>query len=418
VVNKKILLIAFKFPPRGGVGSRRWAKFAKILARRGYEIDVITPEYPYTDKVNWSHEIQHSNITVHRIKAGVPLMVLKESKNPLEKIIVSIYCRLIMPFFYYLDSAQRWHSNLVPYARNLIRQKNIKNVIVSGPPNSLHYFASFIKIENPLINLILDFRDNWNDDVAFEYKTSLKYFWQKEKSVTMEDFAIRHADKIIFVTEDIKMRYSRIYPIFQDKFTVVYNGFDRDDTHNNVQNEKDFKGIFSFIYTGSLGLGREKAIPLLAQAIDLHEDDFINKLYVDIYSDVKLRDFENHPSFQSIKRHIRFHDMVDPKIICEIISSHSHGLSINSENYPYAFGTKVFDYMVAGKRILHISNGGELYDYLKCKGMFVANYSIFEISSELEKMKRDFQQPKNIVNDYHEFDLEYLTDKIESLLSE
>lgn len=416
--NKKLLLIAFKFPPRGGVGSRRWAKFAKILAKRGYEIDVITIDYPYADTVNWLYDVEHSDITVHRIKAGIPLLLLNEQKNLAERIVGYIHNRLSKPFFYYLDYAQRWHKNLIPYARNLIRQKNIKNVIVTGPPHSLHYFAAFLKIENPFINLILDFRDNWNDDIEFEFKTSIKYFWQKEKSVMMEDFAFFHADKIIFVTKDIKTRYSKIYPIFQDKFAIVHNGFDRDDSRESTPKVLNANGKFSFIYTGSLGLGREKAIPLLAEAIDLQDDNFFSDFCVNIYSDIKLKDFENHKSFQSIKRHMLFHDPVDPQKVSEIISSHSHGLSINSEIYPYAFGTKVFDYMVAGKKILHISNGGELYDYLKGKGMFVAKYSTPEISSELRKMKIDFMKSESAANEYTEFDLENLTDKIESLLSD
>lgn len=401
----------------GGVGSRRWAKFSKLLARRGYEVEVITTKYPYVDKVNWSYDVEHPNISVHHIKAGIASTLLKESKSNIERIVGYIFNRLFKPLFYYLDSGQRWHKYLIPYARHLIRQKKIRNVIVTGPPSSVHYFASFLKIENPLINLIQDFRDTWNDDIDYEYKTSLRFFWQKERSAMMEDFAFFHADKIIFVTKDIETRYSKQYPIFQDKFAVVYNGYDRDDLRHSMSKVSNANGSFSLVYAGNLGLGREKAIPLLAEAIDLQDDDYVSDLRINIFSNIRLKDFEDHPSYQSIRRHVSFQDPVDPQQISEIISSHSYGLSINSEIYPYAFGTKVFDYMGAGKKILLISNGGELYDYLKRKGSFAAKYCVSEIASELKKMKMDYLKSGNPVNEYPEFDLETLTDKIESLLS-
>jgi len=416
VKNKKILLIAFRFPPMGGVGSRRWAKFSKILARRGYEIHVITIKYPYVDKVNWSYDVAHPNIITHRINAGIPSIILKESKNKAESLIVYLFNRLCRPLLFYLDNAQRWYKYLLPYAKNLIRGKNIKNVIVTGPPNSLHYFTSFLKIENPLLNLIHDFRDPWNDDIVYEYKTYLNFFWQKERSVRMEDFVFLHADKIIFVTEDMKARYSKIYPIFRDKFYVIHNGYDKDDLDSNITKMSNLNRSLNLVYVGSLGLGREKAIPLLAEAIELQKNELHPDFQVDIYSEKNLKDFNHHPSYHLIKKYIYFHAKVNPQKIQEIILPYYCGLTINSEIYPYAFGTKVFDYMVSGKKIFLISNGGELYDYLKKKGCFAAGYSVSEIASELKKLKADFINSKNSSIEYPEFDLQYLTSKVESLL--
>lgn len=42
---KKILLIAYKFPPYDGVASLRWAKMSKYLAKLGHEIHVLTVDW-------------------------------------------------------------------------------------------------------------------------------------------------------------------------------------------------------------------------------------------------------------------------------------------------------------------------------------------------------------------------------------
>ena len=39
--GEPLLLICLEFPPVRGIGGRRWAKFAKELARRGHPVHVI-----------------------------------------------------------------------------------------------------------------------------------------------------------------------------------------------------------------------------------------------------------------------------------------------------------------------------------------------------------------------------------------
>ena len=54
------------------MGSRRWAKFAKYLARDGYKLHVVTIKYAGYDIINWTKDINDENIVIHRIRAGIP----------------------------------------------------------------------------------------------------------------------------------------------------------------------------------------------------------------------------------------------------------------------------------------------------------------------------------------------------------
>ena len=53
----KLLIIAFKFPPYGGVGSFRWSKFTKYLAKSENKVNVLTIKWKnilmQPDEVSW-----------------------------------------------------------------------------------------------------------------------------------------------------------------------------------------------------------------------------------------------------------------------------------------------------------------------------------------------------------------------------
>ncbi|MBT3261232.1 hypothetical protein HOC37_01770 [bacterium] len=415
--QKEIIVIAFKFPPMGGIGSRRWAKFVKYLANKGYIVHVITIKYSYKDKINWTRDVEdNENIIIHRLPSCFPVFFLKENKSNLLLLLEKIFNKTIKKLFFYLDIAQGWEKKLIPYARNLIREKNIKNVIVTGPPSSLHYIATYLKIENPLINLIQDYRDLWNCDIDYEYKTTLTNFRQKEKAAYMEFFTIAHADKVVFITEDAKNMMGNLYKEFCHKFCCIYNGFDQDDK-KILENTKDISRKFNMIYTGNLGLGREKTLVLLARAIAELNDSFINdNLMIDVYSTLNLKYYVKNKYYDILQKNFRFHTKVEQKEVLNITNEYYVCLSINAPIYPYTIGAKIFDYMLLNKRIFHISELGEFSRLLKSKKQFVADYNLDTIKEQLIKIKADFLANKRDKFDYSEFDLERLVGKFEGLL--
>ncbi len=418
-IKKEIIIIAFKFPPMGGVGTRRWTKFAKYLAERNYLVHVITIDYKYNDTVNWLKDVEkNENIIIHRLKPGCPDALIKNRNNFLDKIKNRLFYSYLKKYFYYIDPAQNWAKYFVPYTRELIRKNDIKNVIVTGAPFSVMYQAVMLKIENPEINLIQDFRDPWNNDIPYEYKNNgslISYFWQKNRSIKMEESVIFYSDKIIFVTNGLKERYNALYKIFSDKFYTIHNGFDEDDFKHN--NHYDKKKKFNLIYTGNLGFGRTLGIELLAQAIHELNDDYINNnLKIDFYTPLKMNYFIAHPNFNVFKNNFDFYPMMPPDNIYEILRDYYCCLSINAKVYPYLIGAKVFEYMGAEKKIFHISDGGELSAILRNKNQYLANYDVNEIKRQLLKLKQDFLTKTGKVN-YSEFSLNLLVNKLINLLS-
>ena len=111
---------------------------------------------------------------------------------------------------------------------------------------------------------------------------------------------------------------------------------------------------------------------------------------------------------------VRFCSLVSPKVIFNIINEHNYCLSINSPIYSYAFGTKIFDYMLLNKQIIHFSNGGELAKKLQEFGQIVVSYDKSDVRAVFDLLLTAYDVKNKV--DYSDFDIETLIKKYEDLL--
>lgn len=414
-MKKNILIIAYKFPPMGGIGTRRWAKFSKYLTKFGYQVHVLTADYKFQDKVTWKHDIDR-NIKIYKFKSKYPLWLLTETNNAFMKQFKRYSNFILKKFLFYIDIAQYDAKNILGEAKKIINKYDIKNVIASGHPVSINYISSYLKIDNPDINLIQDYRDNWNDLNVYQYGSNegLCFFKRKEKSVYQEFLTLFYADKVINVSDDLTRMLEKKHKSLGNKFMTLTNGYDIDD-YKEVECESN---SFNMIYTGSLFNERIQAIYLLLDAIIAIDDEYITKnLQIVVYSNYGVHRIDK--KYQTlIDKNIFFRDPIPPKDVMNKIAKFSFCLSINSRFAPYAFGTKIFDYMALNKKIVHISNGGALYDLLKDNGELVSNYDIENVKTVLLKIKDVYLQGASNSSQsqkYSGFSLENLTLKLEKV---
>jgi hypothetical protein len=83
--GEPILIICHGFPPVPGIGGRRWAKFAKELARRGHPVHVIRSTGPEHGPISlWAPDVQHPNIIAHPLPQRYPTVLMKQ---PLDRFL-------------------------------------------------------------------------------------------------------------------------------------------------------------------------------------------------------------------------------------------------------------------------------------------------------------------------------------------
>jgi hypothetical protein len=405
-MNKKVLILAYKFPPMGTIGTRRWAKFAKFLAKENIDVYVLARKYKYKDIVNWCNDIKLKNIKIFYFNTSYPMICLKNRKNIYEKIICKLYNIIRTKFFNKIDIADANSFDFFQKANNLIKKYKIKNVIVTAPPHVFSYYATILKSENPYINLLIDYRDPWN--YFSPYMLDNLSFKAKRRSLYMESQVIEIANHIFCVTQDMTNNLKNLYPIYKNKITTLYNGFDIDD-YKNIKKEKLNRNYKEILYVGSLDKGRLEAVNLIIKALSIYNKE-LNIKFV-FYSNINKTHFIHSPYKLIIEKYFEFNDFIPKNKVLEKVKNTDICLSINSKNNTHAFGTKIFDYLALNKMIWHISNGGELFFLLKHHGFLVSRYKEEEIMKIFDKISlNNFFNIDNSLS--KKFDLFFLTKEL------
>lgn len=416
--KQSILLIAFKFPPYAGVGSFRWSKISKYLSKKGYKIHVITVKWNTIGPDNLSSDLDNPNINIHRIPSFYPHNLKhKRFKHNLSGKIFHFTRHMILQglnFVGFEDEAYLWGKKLIPYAERFIKEENIKNVISTGAPFMSNYWAAKLKVRNPKINLILDFRDPWSKDIhninrldSFKEKSltfnelkKLKLF--KKRMLAFEKFTVNNCDVLVSVTPGVLNGFMDRVENKKVKGVVIRNGHDIDIKEMDQISHSEF----NFIYAGSL-YGREKPFSSFLIAVSEIIDE-IPEIIIDIYGKVPESIINNYPELVE-NNIIREHSRVSPDIIKQKMYESFVCLQVNSEYFPEAATTKVYEYAALKRPTLSINYGGEVDKIMRNFnfGISVNGYDIEKIKNEIlnfyeiwKKNKCYEISPKKI-NDLH-----------------
>jgi glycosyltransferase involved in cell wall biosynthesis len=216
-MNKKVLIISYYFPPLGGAGVQRVAKFCKYLPSFGWEPVILTVkdvEYLAKDE-SLAKEIPEG-VEVFRSGSFDPLRIL----FLLKKIFKRIRKRRIKT-----DRRNKigWFPWALVKGYNLCKKENIDLIFSTSPPPTSHLIAYFLKFLTKK-SWIADFRDPWAGYQYQYYPTFLHKFLKKRA----EKLILNSVDGIVAVNERIEKRIKEKNPLTENLKTIP-NGFDPDD---------------------------------------------------------------------------------------------------------------------------------------------------------------------------------------------
>lgn len=233
----KVLIVTYYWPPAGGPGVQRWVKFAKYL--KDFEITpiVVCPKganYPVLDPAI-AQDIP-ADIEVLRLPIFEPAkfmaqlapqksktmskgMVNTENPGILERILMTLRGHLFIP-----DPRKFWVKPTVRYLeRYLDEHPEIKLMITTGPPHSVHFIGKKLK-QSHGIKWMADFRDPWTE--IYYHKALNLMGWAKRRHLRLEQEVLESADHILTTSPTTATAFQCRTP---KAVTVITNGYDADD---------------------------------------------------------------------------------------------------------------------------------------------------------------------------------------------
>ena len=264
---KRLLVVAYFFPPIGGGGCQRTLKLVRYLEPLGWTSTVVTardPDYWILDptlleEVPRSTEvIRAPGATPHRLvrllaRGGVPVEWRQGARDPgAFRNLRRLQSWLLVP-----DGYRQWARQAERAAARRIEAGGVDAIWTTSSPESAHLAGLGLKRRFAL-PWIADFRDPWVGRVTYAPPTP----WHDGRHRALERAVIEGADRITLVSEAMVALYRDRYPaVPPERFVYVPNGVDSDDwlrsgrlasTAAAIEDADRDRGRFVLLHAGQL----------------------------------------------------------------------------------------------------------------------------------------------------------------------
>jgi hypothetical protein len=240
---KKVLIVAYYWPPSGGSGVQRWLKFVKYLPQFGWKPFVFTPANPSFEvrdetllrDVPKEAEIirypiwepykllESARKVARQKKTGQIDQVVTGKRSFFQTVVTWIRGNIFIP-----DARIFWVRPSARFIGPFMRRNEITTLITTGPPHSVHLIGLKIKKRHPDIRWIADFRDPWSEWDLLD--TLSLTSWARGKHRRLEREVLHMADRVVTIAP---LHVHRLEVLGGRRVDLITNGFD----------DEDFKGI-------------------------------------------------------------------------------------------------------------------------------------------------------------------------------
>ncbi|MDB5034856.1 MAG: glycosyl transferase, group 1 [Chlorobi bacterium] len=260
---KKVLIVAYYFPPSGGPGVQRVLKYVQYLRDFGWEPVVLTVKdgnFPARDesllaKIPSDVKVIRTDIfepyDLYRKLTGkqksaaidVNTMHKEGAKLPAsERVAEFIRATLFIP-----DARIGWYGSGIKAGMRAIAEEKIDAIYSSSPPYTCALIARGLKRKSGL-PWVAGFRDPWTGFIT----TPKRWAVPARIDRTLEQAVFKEADAVevawLGITKDALKKYPNLDPA---KFHHLPNGFDSSD-FPPVDQASRTDDRFTVTYTGSM----------------------------------------------------------------------------------------------------------------------------------------------------------------------
>ncbi len=379
---KRVLIIAYYFPPLGMGGVQRATKWVKYFPAFGWQPYVVTVkdiDY-YAHDATLLEDVRDRSI--YRTGSLDPARILAKfrkrdatdsgKRTDFSRKGVGFARRIFIP-----DSKIGWYPFALRKLGQLVKRFQPNVVISTSPPLTAHLLGMRVKRKFN-IPWVPDFRDYWLGGEYLYTPTFLHRYLHKKWAGE----AIWMADAVISVSEPIRQSLLSIGTLHPEKFYEIPNGFDPDD-FQTVAPERFTKK--TLLYLGSLGGANDPSLFFQAVKDLLRRNPAVLSDWQFLFVGEGISAITVPPE---IRGSLQFRPYVSHKKAIAFLKGASGLLfTLSADVNPGMVTGKLFEYLASGKPIFAISPEGVVatsilksYNF----GRLVTDFNPEIVSRELE----------------------------------
>jgi len=353
--NKKVLIIAYYFPPRQNVGSLRPKGLAKYLPEFGWNPIILTGYLPISPSQNFKVvQTLYPGDSVSILKRKLHLLQDKQLKERIKipflksdkhktfltgKLDFSFRC-----LFDYPDKFRSWAPHAIKTAMKLLKEKEMKLIISTSKPETSHLIAKELKTKYS-IPWVADLRDLWTQNHYYPYNSFRKWFERK-----LEIRTLAFADALVTVSDPLSEKLRKLHrnkPVF-----TITNGFDPNEIGLSSLTDK-----LTITYTGQLYKGKQNPEPLLKAINELLKKKIIERNVIEVrFLGPEQKWLEELIYKYQLKKVVRQYGLVDRSVSLKKQRGSQILLLLNWNDLRETgvYTGKIFEYIAAKRPILSI----------------------------------------------------------------
>ena len=348
---KKVLILAYDFPPYVSVGGLRPNSWYNNLKAFGYEPIVVTRQW----------ENKHGN-SLDYISASSSTECIKEYsekgsilRTPYKpnfsnrlilkygfekfKFVRKIYSALLEILQFFVPVGPK--KNIYHFANKFLEENNVDFILATGEPFILFNYANKLSQKHN-IPWLADYRDPWSQNDSRISFLPFKIFYPY-----IEKKIVSNASMLFTASPFFKNQLKELFPT--KDITVIANGYNS-KALENTETPSQENTIFSIAYVGTIYKWHpvESFLTGYESFLQTTSTTKVKLNFYGVNSDYNLEKLIEE-KYSSLKDTIVIHPKLENKLLFKELSKNNTLLLFNYYSF---IGTKIFDYLAVKRHIL------------------------------------------------------------------
>ncbi|WP_081752481.1 glycosyltransferase [Kallotenue papyrolyticum] len=220
--TRRVLILAYDFPPRGATGVVRVAKFVRYLPEFGWQPVVVAATARGGLRDEGLLRQLPPDLEIVRVDNPLAprasLLAAHRAQPSLRARLRRALRQAVVP-----DAQIVWALRAARVAARRLARGDIAAIFSTAPPFSVHMAALVLKRRLPALPWIMDLRDIWSEHPTIT--SLLQYRLQR----ACEGACLRAADHVVTATAGQRALLLTAFGLPAQRITTITNGFDPAD---------------------------------------------------------------------------------------------------------------------------------------------------------------------------------------------